>query len=279
MDPTRRGVLRSIGAGTTVLVVGSGVATAQEHASDGDAKVRVAHASPDAPNVDVFIDDEKVLADVPYTAVSGYLELSADTYEVAIAAASDAEEPDDAETVVFQDDVTLEAEDYTVAAIGELTPDASDEGLRVAIYEDRLGVLDEDTGRVRIVHASPDAPAVDVQVVDDDGDTVLTLAEDLEFGEASENVEADAGTYSVAVFPAGGDEDTDEAVLGPVDVEVRDGEVLTVFAMGFLDAEPDDVEEPEFQLVLAYEDAAPFGDDEGRGPPEDVGPDDDECED
>ncbi|MFC6757745.1 DUF4397 domain-containing protein [Halomicroarcula sp. GCM10025894] len=158
MEPTRRGVLRGIGAGTAVLVVGSGTAAAQDDEGDGDAKVRVAHASPDAPNVDVFVDDEKVLEDVPYTTVSGYLELPADAYEVTIAAASDAEEPDDAETVVFQEDVTFEGEDYTVAAIGELEPDVSDEEFRVAVYEDSLGVLDEDTGRVRIVHASPDGP-------------------------------------------------------------------------------------------------------------------------
>jgi len=235
------------------VTVGSGAATAhddQNGADDGDddANVRVAHASPDAPDVDVFVDDEKVLEDVEYTDVSGYLELSAGTYEVTVAAASDAEEPDDAETVVFQEDVTLEAEDYTVAAIGELEPEVSDEEFRVAIYEDDLDELDEDTGRVRIVHASPDAPAVDVRVVDDDGSTVVTLAEDIEFGEAGENVEADAGTYSVAVFPAGADEDL-EAVLGPTDVEVRDGEVLTVFAEGFL------TDEPELELVLAYEDS------------------------
>ncbi len=273
MNPTRRGVLRSLGAGTAVLVVGSGVAAAEDDA-DGDAKVRVAHASPDAPNVDVFIDDEKVLADVPYTTVSGYLELPADTYEVTVAAASDAEDPDDADTVVFQDDVTFEDEDYTVAAIGELDPEVSDEEFRVAIYEDRLGVLDDDTGRVRVVHASPDAPAVDVRVVDDDGETVLTLAEDIEFGEAAEFVEAEAGTYSVAVFPAGADDDLDEAVFGPTDVEVRDGEVLTVFAMGFITED----EAPEFELVTAYEEAAPFGrgDGEGRGPPEDVGCSDDD---
>ncbi|MDS0283088.1 DUF4397 domain-containing protein [Haloarcula onubensis] len=251
MMPTRRRVLRSIGAGTAVLTLGSGVAAAEDHDDgDGDARVRVAHASPDAPNVDVFVDDAKVLADVPYTAVSGYLELPAGTYQVTVAAASDAEEADEADTVVYQEDVTFEDEAYTVAAIGELDPDVSDEAFRVAVYEDSLDRLDEDTGRVRVVHASPDAPAVDVRVVDD-GSTVLTLADGIEFGEASENVEAAAGTYSVAVFPAGADEDLDEAVFGPVDAEVRDGEVLTVFAMGFVTEDA----EPEFELVTAYEDA------------------------
>ncbi|MFC6757746.1 hypothetical protein ACFQER_15140 [Halomicroarcula sp. GCM10025894] len=90
-----------------------------------------------------------------------------------------------------------------------------------------------------------------MRVVDDDGATVLTLAEDIEFSEASENVEAESGTYSVAVFPTGADEDLDEAVFGPIDVEVRDGEVLTVFAMGFITED----EEPEFELVTADEEA------------------------
>ncbi|MBX0323642.1 DUF4397 domain-containing protein [Halomicroarcula sp. F13] len=284
MRPTRRNVLRSIAAGTAAVAVGTGVAVADDdETADGDAKVRVAHASPDAPNVDVFVGENKVLADVPFTAVSGYLELPAGTYEVTIAAASDAEAPDEAETVAFRGEVTLEGDDYTVAAIGELTPDVSTESFRPAIFEDTLGVLDEETGRVRIVHASPDAPAVDVRVVDDDGDTVLTLADDIEFGEASANVEAPAGTYSVAVFPAGADETLDSAVYGPVDVEVRAGEVLTVFAEGFLTADP------EFQPVLAYEDAAPFGGgpggdgeaegDEEEEDEEDEADDDDEDED
>lgn len=271
MNPTRRGVLRSIGAGTAVLVVGSGVAAAHDDETVGGAKVRVVHASPDAPNVDVFVDGEKVLADVPYTTVSGYLELPADTYEVTVAAASDAEDPDEAETVVFQEDVAFESEDYTLAAIGELTPDVSDEEFRVAVYEDALGTLDEDIGRVRIVHASPDAPAVDVRVVDDDGATVLTLADGIEFGEAGENVEGESGTYSVAVFPAGADEDLDEAVFGPTDVEVHEGELLTVFAMGFITDDAD----PGFELVPASEDVAPFGDGEQGGGTSD----DAECDD
>ncbi|MCL7418259.1 MAG: DUF4397 domain-containing protein, partial [Halalkalicoccus sp.] len=33
------------------------------------AMVRVAHLSPDAPNVDVYVDDQAVLEDVPYRTV------------------------------------------------------------------------------------------------------------------------------------------------------------------------------------------------------------------
>lgn len=111
-----------------------------------------------------------------------------------------------------------------------------------------------------MIHAVPDAPAVDVAVVDNDGHPAVYLAQNLEFGEAGPNVEVAAGTYPVAVFPAG----STNAVFGPVDVEVRDGEVLTAFAEGELSPEGD---EPGFRPVLAYEEAAPFGNGRGRGPP------------
>jgi hypothetical protein len=72
-------------------------------------------------------------------------------------------------------------------------------------------------------------------------------------------VEVGAGTYPVAVYPAG----SSDPVFGPVHVEVRAGEVLTAFAEGELDHEGD---EPGVAPVLAYEEAAPFGRGRGRGP-------------
>ena len=44
----------------------------------GQAQVRVAHLAPDAPNVDVYVNDEPVLTDVPYTTISDYLSLPAE---------------------------------------------------------------------------------------------------------------------------------------------------------------------------------------------------------
>ena len=40
---------------------------------EGEARVRVVHASPDAPDVDVLLDDAEVLGDVPYLTASNYL--------------------------------------------------------------------------------------------------------------------------------------------------------------------------------------------------------------
>jgi hypothetical protein len=219
----------------------------------GDTKVRVAHLSPDAPAVDVYVDampgeSDPTVAGLSFTDVTGYLELPAGEYEVTITPA-DCDDPVPPTPI----DLELRGEDYTVAAIGELSPEGDEPAFTVDVIEDKLGRLDDGTGRVRAYHAVPDAPEVDVRVVDGP-----TVASDLAFGEVGPNAEVPADTYPVAVYPAG----ADDPVLGPVDVEVRDGEGLTVFAAGNLDPEAN---EPEFQPVLAYEATAPFGQMNGGG--------------
>ena len=77
---------------------------------EGEARVRVVHASPDAPSVDVLLDDAEVLSDVPYLAASDYLAASADDHNLKVNAAGTA-------TTVIDADVTLaDGTDYTVIA-------------------------------------------------------------------------------------------------------------------------------------------------------------------
>jgi|GEM_PF-6072692 len=136
---------------------------------EAEAALRVAHLSPDAPNVDVYIDGDAVLEDVPYREVSDYLEVAAATYEVMITAA------DDMDTVVFDDELEVPAGEFTIAALGELAEE--NEPFGVEVYEDDISDPGEEA-RVRLVHAAPDAPNVDVTVGGE------PLFEDVPFGAA-----------------------------------------------------------------------------------------------
>lgn len=240
MQATRRKTIKGIGAGTAVLVGGVNPVGA----ADGDAKLRAAHAVPDAPAVDVLVNGNVAVADLAFGDVTGYLEVPAGEYDVAINVAGTS-------TTVFSATIELAAEDYTAAAIGNLEPEGDEPGFTVDIFTDKLGVLDSGDGRVRAYHASPDAPAVDVAVADANDEPAIYLAQDLSFGSAGPNVEVAAGTYPVAVYPAG----SSTPVFGPVDVTIREGEVLTAFAEGELEPEGD---EAGFQPVPAYEEAAPL---------------------
>ncbi|QKY21962.1 DUF4397 domain-containing protein (plasmid) [Halolamina sp. CBA1230] len=203
----------------------------------GGAMVRVAHLSPDAPNVDVYVDDEPVLEDVPFGDVSDYLPLAGGTYTVRITPAGDSE------TSVFEGEVSVEdGQAYTIAAIGEVSEDA-DQSFEPLILEDDNEPAGGDTARVRAVHASPDAPAVDITA----GNGVLF--DGVEYGESG-YTEVPAGDYTLEI--RGDTEGNDGEVVGEFDVTVEGGEVYTAFAAGYLTPD-DEPAETAFDLVVVQD--------------------------
>ncbi|WP_135301920.1 DUF4397 domain-containing protein [Haloarcula amylovorans] len=238
MTPDRRDVLRGIAAAGTASAIGTGVASAHDDDDydEEDALVRVVHASPDAPDVDVYVDGSRVLRGVEYGTISDYLWVEPDEYEVKITAAGDRN------AVVFEDDLAFEEDDeYTVVATGEFEEDE----FEVFVYEDDRSTR-RDRARVRVIHASPDAPDVDVTL--DEGDAVLI--EDLELGEESDYLTVKPGRYELEVRPASSK--NDNPFDAEFDVRLRPGRVYTVVATGFF--MPDKVAEYEvFDLVAAVD--------------------------
>lgn len=137
------------------------------------AQVRVVHASPDAPAVDILINGSVELASISFKDVSDYLELSAGSYTVSVnLAGTDAE--------VLSQEVTVDGgKAYTIAAIG-LVADAS---LSAAVFADNLAAPLNDKANVRVYHVAP--PVGGVDVVSSDGIVTNTLISNLGFGEAS----------------------------------------------------------------------------------------------
>ena len=100
-------VLRVLAAGVLTLSF-AGAASAAD-----TSMVRVLHASPDAPAVDVYLDDAVVdaLTNVPFGTISSYLEIPAGAHNVKVYATGTTESP------VIDADVTVGAgAKYTIAA-------------------------------------------------------------------------------------------------------------------------------------------------------------------
>jgi len=219
------------------LIVAKDTGGMADEEMDAPANVRVAHLSPNAPNVDVYVDDAAVLEDVPFGAVSGYLDVPAGTRAVEITAAGD---PD---TVVFSGDVEVAAETaYTVAAVGELGDDA-DEPFQPLILEDDRSAPADDSARLRVVHASPDAPAVDV-TVESTGDALFDGVGYLDSG----SVTVPANDYTVQI--RGDTESNDGDVVADFDVSLEGGQGYTAFAAGYLTPDDEPADTP-FDLVVA----------------------------
>lgn len=129
------------------------------------AELRVIHASPDAPPVDVYAEGvaTPLLQNVTYGDATAYLDLDAGTYNIQLrAAGASASSPPAFET----GDLTIpDGARITALAAGLLT--SSDPADRFRVLPLAENFTDPGTGNaaVRIVHASADAPAVALDVV------------------------------------------------------------------------------------------------------------------
>lgn len=186
-----------------------------------EARVRVIHASPDAPNVDVYANGAAVLTNVPFEASSGYLAVPAGSYKFEVyPAGANATSTDPVLTI----DANLTANtDYTVIAMGEVA------NIEAGVFVDNNAAPASGKAHVSVVHAGPDAPAVDIAVA---GGPVLV--EDLAFSEGAGPLPVDAGTYNLQVRVAG----TDTVALPLDGVALQSGTIYTFVATGFLEGEP-----------------------------------------
>jgi hypothetical protein len=199
-----------------VLVLSLGVVTTALADSHG-ARVRVVHASPDAPAVDVLVNDGVAFSNAPFKGITSYAALDPATYNVKVVPTG-ATEP-----VVIEADLALEAKDYTVVAVGQLA------NIEPLVLMDDNTLPEAGKAHVRFVHASPDAPAVDIAVK---GGPILFS--NVAFKGVGSYLPVDAATYDLEVRLAG----TETVALEVPGVALADQTVYTVFAMGLAGAEP-----------------------------------------
>jgi hypothetical protein len=191
----------------------------KEEDSMSTSQVMVVHASPNAPNVDVRINNSLALTNVAYPNNSNYTQLNSGSTTIKVS-------PAGTTTNVIDATVNLEAnKNYSVFAVDSVSK------IKAAVVMDDLTTPASGKAHVRFFHFSPNAPAVDIAVT---GGTVL-------FGNRTFNDQAanaslagftavNAGSYNLEVRAAG----TNTVVLSLPNISLTAGKIYTVFAKGFL---------------------------------------------
>jgi len=172
--------------------VGSPAASAAPLAAR-DGWVRVAHLSPEAPAMDIYLypfgdpADPTVLKDVAYGDVSAYMALSPGEYTVAMRGfdASASSTP-----ALVSSFMVNAGTPYTVAALGP------DPGLRVEVLKDQVAAPGGKT-LVRVLQASLKENRVTVSY----GTTLL--AQQLTFGSVTSYTAVAPGVHAVAITASG----------------------------------------------------------------------------
>jgi hypothetical protein len=157
------------------------------------AALRVLHASPDAPNVDVLVDNQVVLSDVSYTQASEFLSVFQGTRNVKVNAAGTSTTLIDADlTLAFNSFTTIIATNY-LALIEPL------------VLEDENTPPSGNNLNIRVVHSAPSAPPVDVYVTAAGADinTATPTLPNVAFKDFSDFLEIPEGDYQIRVTTVG----------------------------------------------------------------------------
>ena len=186
--------------------------------------VRVLHAVPDAPNVDVYANDQQIAKNLAFGEITPYMPLKPGNYIIRLYAAGTKDSP------LLTNSMTVNRDSSaTIAVAGTL------DDMGFILFPDSEMSMEQGKAMVRFVHLSPDAPAVDVALPNG-----TVLFEDVAFKQRTPYLSVPPMKYTLQVSPTG----MPEAVVAAPNVNLESNKLYTVYAIGFAD------QEPELQALL-----------------------------
>jgi hypothetical protein len=170
-----------------------------------DARVQVVHNAPNAPAVDIYVNANKVLTNVPFRAASSFLNVpSGVPLQVRIKPTST--QADTSNPVFFRTYTLAASTGYYLIANGNLgttqapNPEGIPTGFDITVIPDAKstsalpGNVD-----LRIFHGVTDAPTVDIKA-----QGVATLVENAPFRGFSGYIPVPAASYTIQIAPGSG---------------------------------------------------------------------------
>ncbi len=180
---------------------------------ENTSSVLVVHASPDAPGVDLLVDNNVAGTNLTFPNNTGYLEVDSGTRNVKVNVSG-------TQTTVIEANLDLAPDThYSVFAVNNVA------NIEPLVLEDDLTPPAAGNAHVRFVHLSPDAPAVDITLPD--GTPVFS---NVAFKGSVDFTPLPANTYDLQVRVAG----TTTVALDLPGITLEAGKIYTVFARGLL---------------------------------------------
>lgn len=181
--------------------------------TDENASIRFVHASPDAGAIDVIADGATVAENVTFGSATDYLPMSSGKHQVQIVPTGAT-----SESAVLDEEIDLDGGGVYIFAAAGLLND-----LQSKVYQVDLDDLDENQARVRLINLAPDEDAIDLAVSGGD-----TLHDDVDFPNASDYKDLDAGTYDFDVR----EHDGDTAIASATGVAIGSDRAYDILLLG-----------------------------------------------
>jgi hypothetical protein len=251
--------------GEEIFVIATGSLAEPARADDGFSLLAVAstgslgfikqnpvvyalHGSPDAPAVDIYAGETLLVENIAFGELSGTVQVPPGTYTLDFYVTGTGT---GSPTASFDTPDLMAGGAYLAVAAGELAPEGTEEAFTLLAFEELFEATD--MSRIRAVHASGDAPAVDIGTVDGGtGEIDAVLFQNLAWSESSDDIglEAPVGDLTLGVAATGS-----TTPVATFDVTTSAG--LQTFAVAAGALAPDGVEEA-FRLILVVVSANPW---------------------
>jgi hypothetical protein len=180
------------------------------------AYVSLYNASPDAPDLDVIVDNRAInTSPFDYTSYSGYLNFYTGNRNIKFNSVNADNALVDT-TFNFQD-----GKAYSLFAVDRLSK------IEALLVRDSAAVPAEGKAMVRFVHLSPDASSFDVDV---QGETGTPLFADRSFKQATDFKEIDAKQYTFEIKNTG----ASDVLVSAKDINILPGKFYTIITRGFV---------------------------------------------
>ena len=177
-----------------------------------DPTVRVVHASPDAPAIDILVDGQPLAQGVAFGSASEYAALSPGDHQVQVV-------PTDGGAPIIDQTATFDGWTSNIlAVVGQLA--------NIQLLTNTVDISEIDAGqaRLRVVNAVPDAPAIDMGVSGTDD----PMVDGVQFPNPSDYQNVNPGTYDLDVRNS----DSGETLLAAPGIQIEAGQVYDLFALG-----------------------------------------------
>jgi hypothetical protein len=198
------------GAAGALLVSGCRLNPRSE---EGDVRVRLINAVPDAAGLDVSVDGQRVWRRAPFRSNTGYQGIAAGSYPLSVSGGGLGETLS-ARSLAFE-----KGHEYTVLALGA----GPGGGAQVQVFQDDAERRAEGgKAVVRLINAGVGLAPIDLVV-----NNIVGL-KNVAYGKRSRTLLLDPGAYDLKVALA----DSPDPVAGPVTLRLEPGRTYTLAAMG-----------------------------------------------
>lgn len=180
--------------------------------------IRIFHASPNAPAVDIYANGNLIVKDLAYKELSQYIPVPPGNYNIKVYPSGQMTNP------VINTNISIPPNAiFNVAAIG-IHPN-------ISLYPIPEPITAQNSGKacVRFIHLSPNAPAVDIKLAD--GTRVFN---NVTYKDITAYACIPEGTYTFTVSPSS----TNNVVLTVPNVKLNADNYYTIYAVGLVGKVP-----------------------------------------